>query len=152
MFDYARSGLPPFNSLTVLMMIVWTFIFYQAIQVLWFERTLPTYIYEESILDPEAIVRGHLMTMQIKLVRSRPCTTIVTRYIQDSDGTRDDLQATFAQSQKTGYEHYTRQFIVPRYLALGPARIYVTSSYQCHWSHVVWPVVNTRSYDFTITE
>lgn len=151
-FNYARGGLPPFNSLTVLLMMVWTFIFYQVIQVWWIERAPPTYIYEEHIDNPQAIVRGGIMTLQLKLVRHKPCSTIVTRYIQDADGTRADLPTTFMQSLKTGYEQYTRQFLVPEYLTYGPAKMYVTSSYACHWSHVIWPVVVTRSHDFTITE
>lgn len=150
--DFAKSGMPPFNSATFIVLLCWTFVFYQVIQVWWIQREPPTYIYEESILDPKNIARGGVMNMQLKIVRARPCTTVVTRYIQDADGTRIDLPATFSQIMKLGYEQYTRQLVVPDYAAQGPARIYVTSTYQCHWSHIIWPVILTRSYDFTISE
>lgn len=148
---YVRSGLPPFNILTLLIMVAWTFVFYQVIQVWWIQREPPSFIYEERIVDSKAVQRGGILTMEIKLLRTRPCTTVVTRYIQDSDGVRSDLPVSFSQAQKVGYEHYTRQFFVPDYLTYGPAGLYVTSSYNCHWSHVVWPVIVTRSFEFTIT-
>jgi hypothetical protein len=150
--DYAKQGLPPFNSFTLMLMIVWTFIFYQVLQVFWFERFSPTYIYEEGIVNPHNVYRRDALTMNVKLARNRPCSVIVTRYIQDAKGLRIDLPATVIPITRPGYEQYTRQFAIPFFAEKGKASINITSAYACHWSHAIWPIIVPRSYEFNITE
>jgi hypothetical protein len=147
-----REGAPPLNSVTVLLLFVWTLIFYETLQVLAIQRVPPAHIYEENVLGSDNVSRSDYLRVQVKLVRHKPCTIVVTWYLQDDKGNRAYLAPSVVQAQRTGYEEYTRQFVIPDTIENGPATLHVSSVYSCHWSHLIWPVVVSRTHHFSIVE
>lgn len=140
------------TSVYSLMLMIWTFIFYQTLQVFVLQRELPAYVYEEKLAETK-ISRQGAIVIETKLIRDRPCSVTVTRFITDAVEVRFELLTTTLEIETVGYEQYSYQFAMPRLAALGPASITLISRYTCHWSHHWWPMLSpTRVHTFTIVE
>jgi hypothetical protein len=137
--------------LNLLLLAVWSYGLFQAYQVLVVERTPPNTVLSLKIAYDHVQPAGTLQ-IETDLVRHRPCRVSVAQFIVDAQNVRFDLPPVVAPANMPpGLDLYKRSIEIPETIAPGPATLTLGTTFKCHWSHVLWPLLRpVRDVRFTV--
>jgi hypothetical protein len=133
------------------LLAVWSWALYEAYQILVLQRTMPNTVLSLKIAYDHVKPAGTLQ-IETDLVRHRGCRVSVAQFIVDAQSVRFDLPPVVAPANMPpGVDVYKRSVEIPESIAPGPATLTLGTSFKCHWSHVLWPLLRpVRDVHFTV--
>lgn len=110
---------------------------------IWFGDRDPPVEQIGNIIFPNEVAAGDQLTLESDVIRKRQCYTLLERHIVDSQKVRWNYpDIDFRAVGPIGKDHYKQFIEVPKDANPGPARLYITISWQCNPFHILWPIVD----------
>jgi hypothetical protein len=106
------------------------------------DRDPPVTLVKWDPVNP-VVSPGDVLRIKYEYIRHRDCQTRISRFIEDSIGTRLTLtpQAEFSWTPgQIGYNTVTVPITMPRAIEQGKATYLSLREYQCNPIHWLWPI------------